>query len=209
MGLETIYQNVIDGDAPAVEAGVQAALAGGTAADTILQDALIKAMREVGQRYENGDLYVPEMLIAARAMQSGMALLKPQLVAEGVKAAGTVIIGTVKGDLHDIGKNLVGMMLEGAGYEVVDLGTDVGPEKFAEAAREHRTGVVGLSALLTTTMQNMKSTIEALEDVGVRGQYKVIVGGAPVTESFALSIGADGFAADASSATRLVRELLH
>jgi 5-methyltetrahydrofolate--homocysteine methyltransferase len=205
---ETIFQNVIDGDAPAVEAGVKAALASGAKADVILQDGLIGAMREVGRRYEAGDLYVPEMLIAARAMQAGLALLKPQLVESGAKSAGRVVIGTVKGDLHDIGKNLVGMMLEGAGYEVIDLGTDVGPEKFAEAARQHQAGVVGLSALLTTTMQNMKSTIEALEDIGVRSQVKVIVGGAPVTRDYAKQIGADGYAPDASSATRLVRELL-
>lgn len=208
MDLEKIFQSVIDGDAEAVQSGVQAALAAGVNADTILHDALIKAMREVGQRYENGDLYVPEMLIAARAMQSGMALLKPHLIEAGSKGAGKVIIGTVKGDLHDIGKNLVGMMLEGAGYEVIDLGTDVGPEKFADAAKQHQAQVVGLSALLTTTMQNMKSTIEALEDVGVRNQIKVIVGGAPVTRDYAQQIGADGYAPDASSAARLVREMM-
>ena len=146
MELETIYQDVIDGNAAAVAAGVRAALDAGAAADMVLQNALIRAMTEVGSRFEAGDFYVPEMLISARAMQSGLNVLKPALAASGVKSAGKIVIGTVKGDLHDIGKNLVGMMLEGAGYEVVDLGTDVGPEKFAGAVREHqgrRRGFVG------------------------------------------------------------------
>jgi 5-methyltetrahydrofolate--homocysteine methyltransferase len=206
--LETIYQDVIEGNASAVEAGVKAALAAGAAADNVLQNALIRAMTEVGSRFEAGDFYVPEMLISARAMQAGLNVLKPVLAASGIKSAGKVVIGTVKGDLHDIGKNLVGMMLEGAGYEVIDLGTDVGPEKFADAARQHQASVVALSALLTTTMPGMKSTIEALEDLGIRQQVKVVVGGAPVTQNYATQIGADGYAPDASSATRLVRQMM-
>lgn len=207
MELESIYQNVIDGNAPAVQAGVQAALASGASADTILQDALIKAMQEVGRRYEIGDLYVPEMLIAARAMQAGLNVLKPLLVAGGVQAAGRVAIGTVHGDLHDIGKNLVGMMLEGAGIEVKDLGNDVPPEKFVQAAQDGAQ-IIAMSALLTTTMASMKKTIDALEKAGVRNKVKVIIGGAPVTSAYAKQIGADGYAPDASSASRLVKELV-
>jgi 5-methyltetrahydrofolate--homocysteine methyltransferase len=207
MSLEQIYQNVIDGQAPAVESGVQAALGQGVPADQILNQALIKAMDEVGKRFEEGEFFVPEMLIAARAMQAGLKLLKPHLVQSGIPAAGKVAIGTVKGDLHDIGKNLVAMMLEGAGYEVKDLGVDVTPESYVKAAQDG-VQVIGMSALLTTTMSNMSKTIDALKAAGLREQVKVIVGGAPVTEAFATQIGADGFAPDASSATRKVRELL-
>ncbi|MCK4900269.1 MAG: corrinoid protein [Anaerolineales bacterium] len=173
----------------------------------ILKSGLIAAMSEVGDRFESGDLYVPEMLVAARAMQAGLALLKPLLTEEDVQSLGTVVVGTVKGDLHDIGKNLVAMMLEGAGYEIIDLGTDVSPSQFAEAVREHSPDVVGMSALLTTTMPEMANTIEALEDLGVRESVKVIIGGAPVTQEHATNIGADGFAADASRAVKLVRQL--
>lgn len=207
MSIQTIYDNVIEGQAPEVEAGVKAALGQGLAAEMILKDGLIAAMDEVGRRFEEGDFFVPEMLIAARAMQSGLQLLKPHLVDGGVEAAGRVAIGTVKGDLHDIGKNLVAMMLEGAGFEVLDLGTDVAPEKFVNAAKEGAQ-VIGMSALLTTTMANMQNTIVALEQAGLRSQVKVIIGGAPVTEAFAEKIGADAFAPDASSATRKVRQLL-
>lgn len=208
MKLETIYQNVIDGETSSVEAGVKAALASGMSAETILNDGLIKAMGEVGQRYEDGDLYVPEMVMAAESMQAGMALLKPYLVDSGIKSAGTVIIGAVKGDLHDIGKNLVAVMLEGAGFDVIDLGTDVEPQKFVEAVRKNSAAVVGLSALLTTTMEKMKFTIETLKKEGLRDDVKVIVGGAPVTEDYAQQIGADGYAPDAVSAVKLVRVLL-
>ena len=207
MELAEIYENVIEGNAPQVQAGVQAALAQGTAADVILNQALIAAMNEVGKRFEEGEFYVPEMLIAARAMQAGLNLLKPQLTASGVKSAGTVAIGTVKGDLHDIGKNLVAMMLEGAGFEVEDLGVDVTPEAFVKAA-QNGVQVIGMSALLTTTMNNMKATIQALQDSGVRGQVKVVIGGAPVTEAFAQQIGADAYSPDASGAVRTVRTLL-
>jgi len=207
MSLEEIYQNVIDGQAPAVEAGVKAALAEGIAADEILKKALIAAMDEVGNRFEEGDFFVPEMLIAARAMQTGLGILKPQLVEGGIEAAGKIAIGTVQGDLHDIGKNLVAMMLEGAGFEVQDLGVDVDPEAFVDAA-QGGAQVIGMSALLTTTMSNMKKTIEMLQAAGLRDKVKVVIGGAPVTEAYAQQIGADAFAPDASSATRKVRELL-
>ncbi|MGB9586426.1 MAG: corrinoid protein [Anaerolineales bacterium] len=207
MILETIYQYVIDGEAEEVETYVQKALDEGHAAGEILNNALIAAMDEVGQRYEQGDFFVPEMLIAARAMQAGLHILKPKLIQGDIKAAGKVAIGTVKGDLHDIGKNLVAMMLEGAGFEVYDLGTDVDPQKFVQMAREGAQ-VIGLSALLTTTMNNMSVTIQALQEAGLREKVKVIIGGAPVTAEFAQKIGADGFAPDASTATRVVRELL-
>lgn len=207
MKLEEIYQNVIDGQAPAVQAGVEAALAEGVKADVILNQALIAAMDEVGRRFETGDFFVPEMLIAARAMQAGLTLLKPHLADAEVKSAGKVAIGTVKGDLHDIGKNLVAMMLEGAGFEVKDLGVDVTPEVFVQAAQSG-VQVIGMSALLTTTMSNMQRTIEALSSAGVRDKVKVVIGGAPVTEDYAKRIGADAFAPDASSATRVIRKLV-
>ncbi|MCC6955927.1 MAG: corrinoid protein [Anaerolineales bacterium] len=207
MELQTIYQNVVEGNAGEVQAGVKAALAEGVEADVILKQALIAAMEEVGKRFEEGDFFVPEMLIAARAMQGGLGLLKPHLVDSGVKAAGKVAIGTVKGDLHDIGKNLVGMMLEGAGFEVLDLGTDVDSQKFVKAVQEGA-NVVGMSALLTTTMSNMQTTIQALQTAGLRDNVKVVVGGAPVTDAYAKQVGADAFAPDASSAVRVVRQLL-
>ncbi|MCL4396652.1 MAG: corrinoid protein [Chloroflexi bacterium] len=207
MELETIYQNVIDGNAPAVQSGVKEALAEGADAGTILQEALIRAMTEIGRRFESGDLYVPEMLVAARAMQAGLIVLKPLLMASGVQATGRVAIGTVQGDLHDIGKNLVAMMLEGAGLEVNDLGADVAPERFVQAAQEG-VDVIAMSALLTTTMPAMKRTMDALEKAGARNRVKVIVGGAPVTREYAKQIGADGYAPDASSATRLVKSVV-
>jgi len=207
MDIKEIYQNVIEGNAPAVQAGVSAALAQGLVADAILNQALIAAMEEVGKRFEEGEFFVPEMLIAARAMQAGLALLKPHLAADGVKAAGRIAIGTVKGDLHDIGKNLVAMMLEGAGYEVKDLGTDVDAQAFVKAAQDG-VQVIGMSALLTTTMSNMQTTIQALQAAGLRDKVKVVIGGAPVTDAFARQIGADAFAPDASSAVRIVRQLI-
>ncbi len=207
MDLKTIFDNVIEGAAPGVEAGVKEALAAGIGADVILKDALIAAMDEVGARYEEGDIFVPEMLVAARAMQAGLALLKPHLVGADSESAGKVAIGTVKGDLHDIGKNLVAMMLEGAGFEIMDLGVDVSPQAFVKAV-EDGAQVIGMSALLTTTMSNMGVTVEALKAAGLRDKVKVMIGGAPVTQEYANQIGADGFAADASSATRVARELV-
>lgn len=207
MSLQNIFQNVIKGQAQAVEAGVQEELNAGTAPEKILNEALIAAMDEVGVRFEKGDFFVPEMLIAARAMQTGLTLLKPHLAEGDIKSAGKVAIGTVQGDLHDIGKNLVAMMLEGAGFEVNDLGVDVSPAKFVDAAKDGAQ-VIGMSALLTTTMSTMELTLKALEEAGLRDQVKVIIGGAPVTQDFANKIKADAFAPDASSATRKVRDLL-
>jgi 5-methyltetrahydrofolate--homocysteine methyltransferase len=165
-------------------------------------------MKEVGRRFEEGDFFVPEMLIAARAMQSGLALLKPYLQQSNIQSAGKVAIGTVKGDLHDIGKNLVAMMLEGAGFEIVDLGTDVSPEKFVETVKAQQVDIVAMSALLTTTMPNMKNTIDALDREGLRKHVKVMIGGAPITEAYQQSIEADGYAPDASRAVALAKRLM-
>ncbi|MCA2001306.1 MAG: corrinoid protein [Chloroflexi bacterium] len=207
MDLKPIFQNVVDGQADAVAKGVADALAAGVDANLILNEALIAAMEEVGCQFEEGELFVPEMLVAARAMQAGLTLLKPRLASTDAKSSGKIAIGTVKGDLHDIGKNLVAMMLEGAGFEVVDLGVDAAPEAFVEAAK-NGAQVLGMSALLTTTMNNMGATIEALKTAGLRDKVKVMIGGAPVTEEFSKSIGADAFAPDASSATRVARQLV-
>lgn len=206
--LNLIHEAILKGNAAATQEGVKTALSNGIPAETILNQGLIVAMNEVGQLFEEKEYFVPEMLVAARAMQSGLAVLKPHLVASGVPSAGCVVIGTVKGDLHDIGKNLVAMMLEGGGFSVVDLGTDVPPAKFVEAVQQHRPHVVGLSALLTTTMAGMEGTIHALKEAGVRDQVKVIVGGAPVTDNFAKRIGADGYSPDASATVRMVKSLL-
>jgi 5-methyltetrahydrofolate--homocysteine methyltransferase len=208
MSLETIYQAVLDGDAPAAEAAVKEALAANVPAEDILQKACIPAMGEVGRLFEEGEKFVPEMLISARAMQRSVALLKPLLAQGNVQSAGKVLVGTVQGDLHDIGKNLVGMMLEGTGFEVIDLGTDVTPQKYVEAVKTHQPQLVGMSALLTTTMPSMKKIIDALQEAGLRGQVKVLIGGAPITEAYANQIGADGYAPDASSAARKAKALL-
>jgi len=206
--IQSIQESVINGQKTEVESGVRQALDAKLPADEILNSGLIAAMKEVGARFEAGDFYVPEMLIAARAMQAGLAILKPLLISSGIQSSGKVVIGTVKGDLHDIGKNLVAMMLEGAGFEIVDLGTDVSPEKFIAAIKENGANLIGMSALLTTTMGNMKVVITALKEAGLRDQVKVIVGGAPITEIFARDIGADGFAPDASRAVTLAKALL-
>ena len=204
--LQAIYDGVIDGDAGVVEVEVQAALDAGVSARSVLDDGLVKAMSQVGAYFEEGTFFVPEMLVAARAMKAGLTVLRPYLVEEDVEPVGTVVIGTVQGDLHDIGKNLVGMMLEGAGFEIVDLGVNVAPAKFVEAVNDGA-GMIAVSALLTTTMPNMKAVITSLEQSGVRDQVKVLVGGAPVTQSFADQIGADGYAKDASQAATLATEL--
>jgi len=208
MSLEAIYTAVMEGDAPEAATQVQAALDAGIAPGEILNKGCIAAMGEVGRLFEEGEMFVPEMLIAARAMQAGMNILKPHLAEGEVVSAGKIVVGTVAGDLHDIGKNLVGMMMEGAGFEVVDLGTDVKPAAFVDAVREHKPNLIGMSALLTTTMPSMTATIEALTEAGLRDQVKVLVGGAPVTQNFADSIGADGYAPDASSASRKAKALL-
>lgn len=205
--IKNIYDAILEGNAQGAKAGVQTAI-DGRLNPAIILDGMVGAMKEVGRQFEIGEYYVPEMLIAARAMQSGMALLKPYLKEANVKPAGRVAVGTVKGDLHDIGKNLVGMMMEGAGFEVIDLGADVPPEKFVEAIENHQVDIIGLSALLTTTMQGMKTTVEALKAAGVRDRVKVIIGGAPVNEDYSLEIGADGYAADASRAATLALSLL-
>jgi 5-methyltetrahydrofolate--homocysteine methyltransferase len=206
--IQSIQENVINGQKAPVESLVRQALEAKLPPDEILNTGLIAAMKEVGARFEAGDFYVPEMLIAARAMQAGLAILKPHLVSGGIQSAVRVVIGTVKGDLHDIGKNLVSMMLEGAGFEIFDLGTDVPPEKFIAAIKENNAGLLGMSALLTTTMSNMKLIMAALKEAGVREQVKVMIGGAPVTESFAREIGADGYAPDASRAVTLAKSLM-
>jgi 5-methyltetrahydrofolate--homocysteine methyltransferase len=207
MDFEVLYTAVIEGDAPTVEQEVQATLARGVPADTLLDEALIPAMDEVGRLFEAGEVFVPEMLVAAHAMQAALNLLRPLLAATGKEPVGRVAIGTVAGDLHDIGKNLVGLMLEGAGFSVQDLGVDVRSEKFVEAAR-NGAQIVAMSALLTTTMPAMKSSVEALVEAGVRNSVVVMVGGAPVTDKFAREIGADAFASDAASAVRAARDLL-
>lgn len=206
--LNEISQLIQKGNAKLVPEKVKEALSSGISAETILNDALIQAMSVVGLRsFKNNEIYVPEVLIAARAMKAALEVLKPILTETGVKPIGKVVIGTVKGDLHDIGKNLVAMMMTGAGLEVIDLGVDVAPEKFCEAVKNHNPQIVAMSALLTTTMPNMKTTIEKLQEQGLRDKVKVIVGGAPVTESFAKSIGADGYAPDAASAAELAKSL--
>jgi 5-methyltetrahydrofolate--homocysteine methyltransferase len=208
MGIKAIYEAVMEGDAKEATTQVQAALDAGIAPGEILNKGCIAAMGEVGRLFEEGEMFVPEMLIAARAMQAGMNVLKPHLAEDEIISAGKVVIGTVAGDLHDIGKNLVGMMMEGAGFEIVDLGTDVSADAFVGAVKAHNPDLIGMSALLTTTMPTMKATIEALTEAGLRDRVKVLIGGAPVTQTFADEIGADGFAPDASSATRKAKELL-
>jgi len=206
--IEEIRQAVIEGKPPkVVTPKVEQALQEGIDANTILQHGLIDAMAEVGRMFEAGEYFVPEMLVAARAMAAGLALLRPHLVEQGVEPLGKVAIGTVKGDLHDIGKSLVAMMLEGAGFEIMDMGVDSAPEKFV-AAIKNGAQIVAMSALLTTTMPNMKTTIEAIKQAGMRDQVKVMIGGAPVTEAYAKEIGADGYAPDASAAVRKAKQLL-
>ncbi len=206
--LEPIFNGILDGDQRGVAAGVQAALDAGCDPEKVLKESMIAGMGEVGRLFEEGEYFVPEMLIAARAMQGGLAILKPYLVKANVASAGKVIAGTVKGDLHDIGKNLVCMMLEGSAFEIVDLGSDVSPEKFVEAVKTSGAQIVAMSALLTTTMPNMKVTMEALKAAGVRDKVKVMIGGAPVTDNYAREIGADGYAPDASKAVSLAKSLV-
>jgi 5-methyltetrahydrofolate--homocysteine methyltransferase len=206
--LKEIYDGIMSGSAGEVPVKVSAALAAGIPPATILNEGMIAAMDQVGKLFEEGEFYVPEMLISARAMQAGLAVLKPKLALADIKAAGRVVAGTVKGDLHDIGKNLVCMLLEGAGFEVIDLGTDVAPEKFIEVIKEGRADLVVLSALLTTTMPNMRATIEGLKASGLRDKAKVMIGGAPVTQTYADQIGADGYAPDASRAVALAKSLM-
>jgi 5-methyltetrahydrofolate--homocysteine methyltransferase len=205
--LDKIASNLYDGEDEIVAGLVQDALDQGLDPGDILQGGLIAGMDEVGKDFKAGDLFVPEVLIAARAMHAGMKVLRPLLAEGDVRSAGKYVIGTVKGDLHDIGKNLVRMMLEGAGFETIDLGTDAAPQAFVDAVRENNPVLVGMSALLTTTMVQMKAIIEALQEAGLRDSVKIMVGGAPVTATFAEEIGADAYAPDAATAVDVAREL--
>jgi 5-methyltetrahydrofolate--homocysteine methyltransferase len=206
--LEKLYTAVLEGDAKTSAAITKQALDEGVEPLALVTNTMVPAMDEAGRRFEAEEYFVPELLLAARAMKAAMALIRPLLVASGAKSAGRVAVGTVKGDLHDIGKNLVASMLEGGGFEVLDLGADVSPEKFIEAVKEKGAQVVCLSALLTVTMPAMKTTIEALKKAGVRESVKVLVGGAPVTAQYANEIGADGYGENANSAVALTRKLL-
>jgi len=202
-----LYQAILEGQRDVAKEMVEQGLAEGMNPGDVL-DVMVTAMGEVGRLFEEGEYFVPEMLIAARAMKTGMEILKPRLVDADIQPAGTIIAGTVKGDLHDIGKNLVCMMLEGAGFQVVDLGSDVSPQAFVAAVKEHQPDFIAMSALLTTTMPNMQTTIAALEEAGMRDQVKVLIGGAPITDAYAKKIGADGYAADASRAVKLAKALV-
>ncbi len=206
--LEGITDNVIKGKAPEVKELTQKALDEGMDVEKILNEGLIAGMDVVGKKFQANEFYVPEMLIAARAMKAGMKILRPILVEKDVKSIGAVVLGTVKGDLHDIGKNLVGMMLEGAGFEVIDLGTDVTPEKFIQTAKEKKAHLIGVSTLLTTTMVGMKDVVKAVKETNLDGKVEVMIGGAPVTQSYADEIGADGYAPDAISAVDEAKKLL-
>jgi methylmalonyl-CoA mutase cobalamin-binding domain/chain len=206
--LQLLYDETLVGNAPAVRQGVEDGLEDGMDPESMLYDALIPSLEEVGARFERGDYFVPEMLIAARAMQGALDILRPLLVAEGVQQIGTFVMGTVKGDVHDIGKNLVNIMLEGAGFTVIDLGVNVPPERFVEQIEEHKPEIVGFSAFLTTTMPMFKANINAIEKAGLRDKVIIMVGGAPVTQEYADAVGADGYAADASTAVRLAKDLI-
>jgi methylmalonyl-CoA mutase cobalamin-binding domain/chain len=206
--LQGLYDNTLVGNAPEVRDLVNTGLEQSLEPEKMLYDALIPSLEEVGARFERGDFFVPEMLIAARAMQGALDILRPLLAETGVEQVGSYVMGTVKGDVHDIGKNLVNIMLEGAGFQVWDLGVNVAPETFVEKVAEHRPDIVGFSAFLTTTMPMFKANINALEKAGIRDDVIVMVGGAPVTQAYADAVGADGYAADASTAVRLAKDLI-
>jgi 5-methyltetrahydrofolate--homocysteine methyltransferase len=208
MNADNFYKAISEGKMEDVKKLTQEALDAGEKADSVLKEGLLPAMEQIGIKFKNNEIYIPEVLIAARAMHAGMAILKPILSKSAATRSAKVIVGTVKGGLHDIGKNLVVMMFEGGGFDVVDLGIDVSPDKFVEAIKKHQPQVVGMSALLTTTMREMKGTIEAIQEAGLRKQVKAIIGGAPVTERYAKEIGADGYAPDAASAVDLAKSLL-
>jgi len=205
--MQQLYTAIVDGNAPAARAAVEDALAEGIDPQTLLAETMIPAMDEVGRLFETNEYFVPELLIAARAMKAGLELIRPLLAEAGTAPVGRVVIGTVRGDLHDIGKNLVAAMLEGGGFEVIDLGVDVAPDRFVDAIKSKEPQLVCLSALLTTTMPGMKTTIEALKEAGIRDRVKVLIGGAPVTQRYADEIGADGFSDNASGAVRMARSL--
>ena len=206
MAVKDIFQAILDFDEAKVKELTAAEITAQTDIDTILNEGLIGAMDEVGKKFSEGELFVPEMLMAAQAMKAGLEVIKPHLSADATDAKGTVVIGTVKGDLHDIGKNLVAMMMEGAGFNVVDLGVDVEADKFVQAAKDNKARIVALSALLTTTMGAMEATVKAVKEAGI--DAKTIVGGAPVTDAYAKQIGADGYSDDAPGAVELARRLM-
>jgi len=206
--LQQIADNLIKGKAPEVKELVQKALDEGIDIEKVLNEGLVAGMNVVGVKFKANEFYVPEVLIAARAMKGGMGILRPILIEKNIKGVGTIVIGTAKGDLHDIGKNLVGMMLEGAGFEVIDIGVDVSAEKFVQTAKEKDASLIGLSALLTTTMVSMKDVVKAAQETGLDGKVKIMIGGAPVTQSYADEIGANGYAPDAASAVDKAKELL-
>jgi 5-methyltetrahydrofolate--homocysteine methyltransferase len=208
MDLDALKEAVINGDAKGCTVLTDVAIQAGHSPQKILTEALVPAMQVVGDKFRCNEVYVPEVLVAARAMKKSLGLLKPLLTQTGAKPVGTAVIGTVKGDLHDIGKNLVCMMLEGAGFEVIDLGADVAPEKFVQAAKDTKAQILGISTLLTTTMLGMKDVLQALERADLRTKVKVMVGGAPVTQSFADEIGADGYGESAADAVDKAKELL-
>jgi 5-methyltetrahydrofolate--homocysteine methyltransferase len=203
--MEKLKEMIMKGKAKETVEQVKKLLDSGADPGTMLQQAMIPAMDEVGDLFQKGEYFVPEMLVAARAMQQGLTVLKPKLVASGIEPIGKVVIGTVKGDLHDIGKNLVVMALEGAGFEVIDLGTDVAPVKFVEAIKQHKPQVIGLSALLTTTMLAMKDTVKAIEDAGLRGQVKIMIGGAPIRQEYCDEAGADFYGPDPAAGRNYAR----
>jgi len=206
--LQQIYDETLVGNKPAVVELTTRGIEAEIPPNTLLFEALIPALEEVGARFERGDFFVPEMLISGRAMTGALELLRPLLIDAGIQKIGIFLMGTVQGDVHDIGKNLVDIMLEGAGFDVIDIGVQVRPETFIEAIREHKPDVVGFSAFLTTTMPMFKVNIEAIEKAGLRDDVIILVGGAPVTQEYADVVGADGYAADASSATKRAKELL-
>jgi corrinoid protein of di/trimethylamine methyltransferase len=203
-----LYEAVINGDNKAAAAITREALAAGADPLELVNQQMIPAMAEVGRRFECEEYFVPELLLAARAMKGSLELIRPLLAERGAQPVGRVVIGTVKGDLHDIGKNLVASMLEGGGFEVIDLGADVSPERFVSTAQDKKADIIALSALLTVTMPSMKTTIEALRSAGLRERVKVLIGGAPVTEEYAAQIGADGYGANAATAVPLARKVL-
>jgi 5-methyltetrahydrofolate--homocysteine methyltransferase len=203
-----LYEAILNGNFKIAKEVTQQALDKNADPQMLVQEYMIPAMNEVGRRYEANEYFVPELLIAARAMKASLELIRPLLVQQGAQPAGRVVIGTVKGDLHDIGKNLVAAMLEGAGFEVIDLGVDVAPEKFTTAAQDNNASLVAMSALLTTTMGSMKVTIEALKAAGVRDKVKIMIGGAPVTQKYADEIGADGYSSNANAAVALARRFV-
>lgn len=206
--LQPLYEAILEGDAATAKSTVQEALNESVDPQELLDKYMIPAMDEVGRRFETNEYFVPELLISARAMKGALELIRPKLADKGAKPIGKVVIGTVKGDLHDIGKNLVAAMLEGGGFEVIDLKVDVSPEQFVQTAKEKNAQIIAMSALLTTTMPGMRATVDAVNNAGLHDRVKIMIGGAPVTQRYADEIGADGFSENASAAVRLARQLV-